>query len=656
MCGIAGMLDFSGKAVDPALLRRMIERVRHRGPDDSGTHTDKGVGLAHARLSIIDPASGHQPMHNEDESVSIVFNGEIFNYVELREDLLERGHVLRTRCDTEVILRLYEEKGEECVRDLNGDWAFAIWDSRRERLFLSRDRIGVRPLFYTLASQAFVFGSEIKSILAHSSVSREIDPVALDQILTFWVTLPPRTAFKGIQELPPGHSMFVQHGKTTMWPHWRPDYGAAAFESSEEDAADELLELLTDATRIRLRSDVPVGAYLSGGLDSAIVTALIQRISGSSLKTFSVSFDDPEFDESIYQNEVVSFLGTEHRDVRCTYQDIARVFPEVVWHSEKPILRTAPAPLYMLSGLVREQGYKVVLTGEGSDEMLGGYDIFKEAKIRRFCAARPESQARPLLLKRLYPYLDNLQSQSGAYLSAFFHARAEEAGSEFFSHLPRWRLTSRLKALLSDSARSQIGSYDGCAELRDTLPPGFRGWDAFCQAQYLESLYLLPGYILSSQGDRMAMAHSVEGRFPFLDHRVVEFAARVPPRLKMKVLNEKYLLKRCASGYVPPSVTKRPKQPYRAPEGKCFFSGVPLEYVDALLSPERIREDGIFDSATVGKVVRKFRQGRAIGILDNMALVSVLSTQILIDQFVRNSMEDFSHAELRGATAQLCPG
>ncbi len=655
MCGIAGILDFSGKAVDPVLLRRMIERVSHRGPDDSGTHADKGVGLAHARLSIIDPAFGRQPMHNEDKSVTIVFNGEIFNYVELREELLARGQKLLTRCDTEVILRLYEEKGEECVRYLNGDWAFAIWDSRRERLFLSRDRIGVRPLFYTFANHAFVFGSEIKSVFAIPRVSREIDPVALDQILTFWVTLPPRTAFKGIKELPPGHSMFVQNGKTKVWPYWRLDYGADTGETSEEATAEELLSLLADATRIRLRSDVPVGAYLSGGLDSAFVTALIQRISGAPLKTFSVSFDDPEFDESTYQNEVVSFLGTDHQDVRCAYPDIARVFPDVVWHSEKPILRTAPAPLYMLSGLVREQGYKVVLTGEGSDEMLGGYDIFKEAKIRRFCAARPESRARPLLLKRLYPYLNNLQSQSGAFLSAFFHARADDAGNEFFSHLPRWRLTSRLKALLSGSARSSIGAYDGLAELRDTLPPGFRGWDGFCQAQYLESLYLLPGYILSSQGDRVAMAHSVEGRFPFLDHRLVEFAARVPPHLKMKVLNEKYLLKRCASGFVPESVRKRSKQPYRAPEGKCFFRGARLEYVEALLSPERIREDGIFDPPTVGKVVRKFRQGRAIGILDNMALVGVLSTQILIDRFVRNSMED-SHAELRGATAQLCPG
>lgn len=659
MCGIAGILNFSGKCVEPSLLARMIERVRHRGPDDCGIWSDKQVGLAHARLSIIDMATGQQPMHNEDKSLSIVFNGEIFNYIELRADLLRKGHRFLTQCDTEVILHLYEEKGEECVRYLNGQWAFAIWDSKKERLFLSRDRLGVRPLFYTAADQAFLFGSEIKSIFALSNVSREIDLVALDQLFTFWVTIPPRTAFKDILELPPGHSMTVQDRKITVRRHWSLDYSGSAEDTadmdwSEEEYARRLLELLVDATRIRLRSDVPVGAYLSGGLDSTVVTALIRQFTGTPLKTFSVTFDDPEFDESRYQKEVIRFLETDHQDVRCTHEDIGQVFPDVIWHTEKPILRTAPAPLYILSGLVRKYGYKVVLTGEGSDEMLGGYDIFKEAKIRRFCAAHPESKMRPLLLKRLYPYLTTLQAQPGAYLKAFFHVRPDEIRNEFFSHLPRWELTSKLKMLFSDSVRSHIGSYDGYAELRELLPPGYSGWDGFCQAQYLEATYLLPGYILSSQGDRVAMAHSVEGRMPFLDHRVVEFAARIPPHLKMKVLNEKYLLKRCAAGLVPPSVKKRPKQPYRAPEGKCFFAGAHLEYVDVLLSPERIEQDGIFNPLAVQKLVEKFQQGRAMGVKDNMALVGILSTQLVVDQFVRKLREDFPYAEHRAANTSIC--
>jgi asparagine synthase (glutamine-hydrolysing) len=648
-----------GKRVEPTLLDRMVERVRHRGPDECAIHAAGQVGLAHARLSIIDLASGQQPMHNDDRSLCIVFNGEIFNHVELRADLLRKGRRFRTQCDTEVILRLYEEEGEQCVRHLNGQWAFAIWDSRRERLFLSRDRLGVRPLFYTVADQAFIFGSEIKSIFRVPQVSREIDRIALDQIFTFWVTVPPRTAFKDVRELPPGHSMTVEDGKITVGRYWQLDYGASAdgaagLDRSEDEYAGKLLELLADATRIRLRSDVPVGAYLSGGLDSTIVTALVRKETSAPLKTFSVTFEDPEFDESAYQQEAIRFLGTDHQDVRCTAEDIGEVFPEVIRHTEKPVLRTAPAPLYILSGLVRAHGYKVVLTGEGSDEMLGGYDIFKEAKIRRFFAARPESRMRPLLLKRLYPYLETLQAVPAAYLQAFFHVRPDETGDELFSHLPRWEMTSKLKMFFADSVRSEIGSYDGYGELRAQLPAGFSGWDGFCQAQYLEATYLLPGYILSSQGDRVAMAHSVEGRFPFLDHRVVEFAARLPPPLKMKVLDEKHLLKRCAEGLVPPSVRKRPKQPYRAPEGKSFFGGRPLEYVDALLSPKRIDQDGIFNPFAVQKLVGKFREGRAVGIKDNMALVGVLSTQLVVEQFVRNCGEEVPCADHRAAATAVC--
>jgi asparagine synthase (glutamine-hydrolysing) len=655
MCGIVGILNFNRQPVNPANLDRMIEQIRHRGPDECGQFTDKQVGLASARLSIIDLASGQQPVHNEDKSVSIVFNGEIFNYIELRAELIQRGHKFRTHSDTEVILHLYEEQGPDCVRALNGQWAFAIWDSKRERLLLSRDRLGVRPLFYTVANRTLLFGSEIKSIFAVSQGSREIDPIALDQIFTFWVTLPPRTIFTDILELPPGHSMTVHDGTVTVSRYWSLDYdggpdAAGDGRWSEDAYAEKLLELLVDATRIRLRSDVPVGAYLSGGLDSTVVAALIRKFTQTPLKTFSVTFDDPEFDESRYQQDAIRFLGTTHQEVRVTGDDIGQVFPDVIWHTETPILRTAPAPLYILSGLVRRDGYKVVLTGEGSDEMLGGYDIFKEAKIRRFWAAHPESTMRPLLLRRLYPYLPNLQAQPGAYLQAFFHARPDDIQGEFFSHLPRWELTSKLKMLFSGAVRSQIGSYDGYAELRSLLPPGYAQWDGFCQAQYLEATHLLPGYILSSQGDRMAMAHSVEGRFPFLDYRVVEFAGRIPPRLKMKVLNEKYLLKRCASGLVPPSVLQRSKQPYRAPEGSCFFHGAPRDYVDTLLSPARIGQDGIFNPPAVQRLVEKFHQGRATSSKDNMALVGVLSTQLVVDQFTRTFRGDSGRVDHRTAT------
>jgi len=655
MCGIAGKINFSGEPVSAELLGEMIGAISHRGPDETGFYRDRNVGLAHARLSIIDLESGSQPISNEDKTIWIVFNGEIFNYVELREGLVAKGHRFSTRSDTEVIVHLYEEMGEECVTEMNGQWAFCLFDSKRQKLFLSRDRMGIRPLFYRATGKDFVFASEIKSIFCDPSVEREIDPRALDQIFTFWVTVPPTTAFRGIGELPAGHSMTVQEGRVTVEPYWRLDYPTERSDRGRSDRtcadwADELRHLLIDATRLRLRSDVPVGAYLSGGLDSSVTTAMIKHFTDSRLRTFSVTFDDPEFDESRFQNDVIDLLDTDHSDIRCAHADIGAVFPDVVWHAEKPVVRTAPAPLYLLSSLVRQNGYKVVLTGEGSDEILGGYDIFKEAKIRRFWSAFPESRKRPLLLKKLYPYLKNIQAQPEAYLKAFFHVRPEDLDNPFFSHLPRWEMTAKLKLFFSREVREELGGYDVYDEIARRIPEEFSEWDHFCQAQYLESAYLMPGYILSSQGDRVAMAHSIEGRYPFLDHRVVELAAAIPPRFKMKVLDEKHVLKKAAEDLVPASVKSRPKQPYRAPEAISFFEGddSARDYVHELLSPTRIEENGLFHVPAVEKLIAKVRKGQAVGIKDNMALVSILSTQLVVEQFVRNFGKRSNHGTDNG--------
>jgi asparagine synthase (glutamine-hydrolysing) len=639
VCGVAGKFNFDGAPVEPESLRGMIRMLSHRGPDDTGFHAENGVGLAHARLSIIDLLGGKQPMCNEDSSLWIIFNGEIFNYLELREDLLGKGHRFSTRSDTEVILHLFEEKGEDCVRYLNGQWSFAIWDNQRRRLFLSRDRLGVRPLFYTQVNKSFIFGSEIKAIFALPEVTREIDVHGLDEVFTYWCTIPPATLFRNIHELPPGHSMTVDAGGFVVRPYWDNQFERASevvAPSREQTYAEELLRLLVDATQIRLRSDVPVGAYLSGGLDSTVTTALVKKYTNARLRTFSVAFDDAEFDESSFQADAVRFLDTEHQEIRCSKNQIGEVFPDVIWHTEKPVLRTAPAPMYLLSRLVRKRGYKVVVTGEGADEVLGGYDIFKETKIRRFWESQPDSRVRPILLRRLYPYLKNLQNQPDAYRKAFFHINVDRDLQPFFSHLPRWQLTAKLKTFFSGAVNAQIGGGDCYSKVRTRLPKSYSLWDSFRQAQYLETKFLLPGYILSSQGDRMAMAHSVEGRFPFLDHRVVEFASRLPVPLKMKVLNEKYLLKRCAAGLIPPSVLKRHKQPYRAPEACSFLQPAAREYMEELLSPEQIRRDGIFDESAVALLQDKFRKGAAIGIKDNMGLVGIVSTQLLVHQFINH--------------------
>ena len=644
MCGIAGILQFDGQPVRRELIERMVETLDHRGPDAHGIELRGPVGLGHTRLSIIDLSGGVQPMSSADGNLTVTFNGEIFNYLELRRELIGRGRRFVTHSDTEVLLQAYAEWGEDCVTRFNGQWAFAIWDARHQKLFLSRDRLGKRPLFYAAVGKTLLFASEMKAILTHPGVSNAIDPVGLDQLFTFWSALPPRTIFQGIRQLPPAHSLTVSRGEVQVSRYWDVDFSNPFEGRSARDLEEELLELLTDATRLRLRSDVPVGAYLSGGLDSSITAALAKTLNRERLCTFSVEFENPEFDESGFQQEVVRRLGTEHRTVRCSHDDIGRVFPQVIRHTETPILRTAPAPLFLLSRLVRESGYKVVLTGEGADEAFGGYDIFKEAKLRRFWSREPDSKIRPLLLKRLYPYMKNIQSQSPAYLRAFFQVRPQDLNSPFFSHLPRWELTGKLKSFLTPDVLAATYDSDPLAEAETLLPEPFGRWNGFSQAQYLETTGLLPGYILSSQGDRMTMAHGIEGRFPFLDHRLVEFAARLPARLKMSGLDEKHILKQATRHLVPDSIRQRSKQPYRAPDAQSFFdfeSGMArFEYVEEMLSPEAVASAGLFDPAAVTKLVGKARTGAAIGAKDNMALVGILSAQLVVEQFVHGRTVD----------------
>ena len=634
MCGIAGIIKSDASRPDPERLQTMIAALSHRGPDETGLYCKGPAGLAHARLSIIDLAGGKQPMSISKGDLWITFNGEIFNYIELREELIRKGHKFATRSDTEVILHLYQEKGESCVEQLNGQWAFAIWDATRQKLFLSRDRYGVRPLFYTRTPDSFAFASEIKAMFAGLDIPRELDLEGLDQIFTFWVTLPPRTTFRNISQLPPGHSLVFEKGEVRTRAYWKFSYCQenSVSEGQEKQLSEDLLNLLLDATKVRLRSDVSVGAYLSGGLDSTVIAGLAHQLVGDRLRTFSVSFEDPEFDESPYQQAASRYLHTQHSDIPCSYQDIADVFPDVVWHSEQPVLRTAPAPMLLLSRLVHQSGFKVVLTGEGADEILGGYDILKETKIRQFWGKNPGSRWRPLLLKRLYPYMEDIQRQPQAYLQRFFHVSAEELDNPLFSHLPRWALTARLKAFFSDDVRAVVQPGGALSSLEQQLPEAYAGWTLFNRAEYLETRYLLPGYILSSQGDRMAMANAVEGRYPFLDYRVVEFAAKLPTRLKMKVLNQKHLLKQACDGLIPPAIQKRYKQPYRAPDGKSFFRSA--NYLDDVLSPRQIEQAGIFDPRAVAALIAKFKTGRSTSVKDNMALVGILSTQLLLEQFI----------------------
>ena len=646
MCGIAGIVALTGQVAPPAIdqLARMAGALRHRGPDEFGMYRDRRAGLSHARLSIIDLASGQQPLANEAGTLWISFNGEIFNYIELREELEARGHRFRTRSDTEVIVHAYEQWGEEAFRRFNGQWAVALWDAAREELVLARDPFGVRPLYVTEHAGRLYFASEVKAIFAaDSSIPRQLDPVGLDQVFTFWTSVAPRTVFEGIEEVEPGTTRIYDRNGVRRTRCWDPSFPTSetdGFRGSLDDAVVEVRRELERATNLRmLRADVPVGSYLSGGLDSSLVSALGLRAKGSQFCTFALRFEDAEYDETVHQRAMAQYLGSDHHEVLVSRDDIARVFPEVVLHTERPILRTAPAPLFMLSRLVRQSGIKVVLTGEGADEMFAGYDLFREAKVRRFWARRPQSTMRPRLLERLYPYLERSPVSQRAIMRQFFGQQLDQAHAPGFGHDPRWRSTSALKRLLADDMRARLTGVNAVESLLRTLPREFNAWTPLAQDQHLEMHTLLSGYLLSSQGDRMLMANSVEGRFPFLDRQVAALAASLPPEHKLRVLDEKHVLKRSAAELVPDSILERKKQPYRAPDALSFASDEAREWIEEVASPAALAEAGVFHPEAAGKVIRKCRERAVTGQFsnaDNMAAVGILSTQLVHHHFVRS--------------------
>jgi len=616
----------------------MLARIQYRGPDESGIYISNQVALGSVRLSIIDIQSGQQPLSSRDGKYWIVFNGEIFNYIELKIDLLRLGYTFRTESDTEVLLNAYLEYGSGCLNRLNGQFVFAIWNNETKELFIARDRVGIRPLFYTRTeNNTFLFGSEIKTLFEHPGVKAEIDSVSMSQIFTFWSTLTPRTVFKKIFELAPGHFMKISDGQYVIKPFWSlrfPVNKESCFKGSIDDAAAELENLLTDAVRIRLRADVQVAAYLSGGLDSSATTALIKKIMPETLQTFSIGFEDNEFDETPYQQEVSKYLGTRHTAFTCTRQDIGNFFPQVIWHTEIPILRTAPVPMFCLSKKVRENNIKVVITGEGADEMLAGYDIFKEGIIREFWSRQPNSKYRPLLLQKLYPYLAQFKGKNKSMLKYFFGYQLQDTSSPFYSHILRWNNTTNLQHYFSEDLKSLLNGYDQYEVIRRMLPDGFNNYNRLNKSQWLESSIFMSSYLLSSQGDRVSMANSVEGRYPFLDYRVMEFAAKLPPDFKMHGLNEKFVLKRMMKNRLPESVLKRPKQAYRAPISSSFLSSPAKDYVLHLLSENDINMAGLFSYNTVKKLQNKISAGALVTEMENMALSGIISSQLIYHQYI----------------------
>ena len=644
MCGIAGTFAWGGPPAPPArdLLVRMIGTLRHRGPDAYGLYRDDACGFAHARLSIVDLSSGDQPMSTPDGRLTVIFNGEIYNFVELREELEKHGHRFRTRSDTEAILHAYRQWGKDCFRHFNGQWAIALRDRDAGELLLCRDRVGVRPLYFTRQHHRLLFASEIKALFADPSVPRAIRPGALTETFTYWSSLSPGTFFEGIEEVPPGSFMLIGRDGTQRtaryWDYPFPETSGTTDSRTLKRTAEEFGALLQDAVRLRMvRADVPVGSYLSGGLDSSVIASLARDHAAGTFHTFSVRFEDPQFDETQYQRMMVERLGCDHHDVLITTGDIARIFPDVVYHAEQPVLRTAPAPLYLLSKLVREHGIKTVLTGEGADEFLAGYDIFREAKIRAFWSRDPHSPMRPHLFDRIYPYLARSPQQVRSLALAFWKIGMENTADPYYSHERRWSTTATLQRFLTGDIKSAAVSTTPPI----ALPASFARFDPLNRAQYVEMAIFFSQYLLSAQGDRMLMANGVEGRFPFLDDRVMEYCCRIPAVQLLPGLNEKTVLKTVGKAIVPAPILKRPKQPYRAPDALSFVGQDAPAWVSEVLAPETLVSSGFFAPDMVHslhtKLTTAFRQNGpnfAPSNADNMALVGIISAQLLYSTFI----------------------
>jgi len=638
MCGIAGFYNFPSRSSQEDSIKKMLASIQHRGPDETGIYLSDGIALGSVRLSIIDLSSGKQPMSDESKKYWIVYNGEIFNYKELRSDLIKKGIQFKTNSDTEVVLKMFIMFGNKCVDYFNGQFAFCIFNKVKNELFLARDRVGIRPLFYSYINNTFSFCSEIKGLFTLNYIPKNISLESLSQIFSFWTTISPFTSFENILELPPGHCMVVNQLGIQIKKYWGLEKNYNNYDDNHPisfiDAAEELEGLLINAVEIQLRADVKVGAYLSGGLDSSVTTSMINKIQPDVLNTFSISFKDKHFDESIYQKEAAAYFNTNHISIECAPQDIAEYFPETIWHAEFPLLRTSPTPMYLLSKKVREHDLKVIITGEGADEMLAGYNIFKEAKIRRFWAKYPDSTIRPKLLSKLYPYLPMMKESNNISLKMFFGYQLTDTDNPFYSHNLRWHNTSRIKTFFSDEVSSSISKLNILKYLKSTLPENFNSFSDLQKSQFLESSIFMSGYLLSSQGDRMAMGNSVEGRYPFLDHRVIEFCNKLPDNFKLNGLNEKYILKKISDKKIPESITKRPKQPYRAPIASSFLLKKSPEYIQELLSENVLHKYGLFNPKKVTNFIDKIKNQDVISEVDQMAFAGILSTQLLHKMFI----------------------
>lgn len=602
MCGICGVVFLDPeRRVDAEVLVAMRDTLAPRGPDDAGVYLNGNVGLASRRLSIIDLAEGHQPMANEDESVWVVFNGEIYNFKEVRQFLQTRGHKFRTNSDTEVILHAYEEEGLDCLGRFNGMFAFALYDKTARHLFIARDRIGVKPLHYIWDGRRFMFASEIKALLRDSSVSRELDPLSLSKYLTYEYVPAPHSMFRAIRKLEPGHLLLLDIGRGTLTKrrYWDiPLFDDNLGYKREDDYQEELLDRLEESVRLRLVSDVPVGIFLSGGIDSSTVAAFANKHHGSPIVAFTIAFDDKSFDESAYATRVGRTLGVDHRMETFNSGKMCEILPRVVDAMDEPLADASILPTYLLSAFAARH-VKVVMGGDGGDELFAGYPTFQALKLIRYYDILPH-EIRNLILKcaQAMPVSHRNFSFDFKFKQLL---RGAGVSREIMFFLWMGSFNEREKRdLLTGEIWDQVKTQNTFEDLFDYIKESNLKNEVERALYLMMKLYLQDDVLVKV--DRASMANSLEVRAPFLDYTFVEFAVQLPTLLKLRRLTTKYLLKRAATSLLPRGITHRRKKGFGVPVGKWILGDLREMFQD-YLGEARIRREGVFNPAFVSRLL-----------------------------------------------------
>jgi asparagine synthase (glutamine-hydrolysing) len=652
MCGIAGVIDLAGRrTAPPALLRRMADAIVHRGPDDDGYLDMPGVGLANRRLSIVGLADGKQPIANEDQSVWCVFNGEFFDYPEVRAKLEAKGHRFRTSTDTELIPHLWEEYGEQLVDHLKGQFAFCVYDTRKNKLFLARDRFGICPLYWTVRqredTQYLLFASEIRALFASGMVPAEPDLRGINHVFTFFAVPGPITCFKGVNLLPPGHCLSVKLGEgdlsnavreRTYWELDFPDYGQEE-NPSEADAVAEYERLFIKSVERRLRADVPVVAYLSGGVDSSVAVAIASKVLGRPIPTFTIAVRSKGFDESVEAALVAKHVGTKNIVVDHSHAEVRDSFPDLISAAEFPVMDTAAAALLRLARSVREHGYKVALTGEGSDEFLAGYPWFKINKALSYLEVIPGVRVGNVLRSAVLRLTGSPRFPSGSLRETQDYVGGHNGWLDLYGMMS----LNKLRFYNEDIKRDLI-DRSPYAELGLNREKMSR-WHPFHRGIMLGARVMLAGHLLASKGDRVAMWESVELRPPFLDEDLVGYTNRLHPRWKLRRFKEKYILRQMAEKWVPHEIARRPKKMFRAPLDSFHLVGPDRPaWIDQVLSPESLKKTGYFDAEAVRKhcdAIPNMRRSLAKTSIE-MGLSAVTATQLWHHLFVSGDLADIT--------------